>query len=160
MVVFELCGECMISFYNKLIGYVLQVVQEIGILVNFMIGYVVLEFGWGCCEIKVCDGMNMYNLFGIKVGSLWVGKIVMVIIIEYIGGVVYKVQEKFCVYSLYVEVFKDYVNLLVNNLCYSNVVVVGNGNDVVLFVKGLQCVGYVIDLNYVYKIMVVFKQIV
>lgn len=144
-------------FQNCLQVDVEMVSKMIGILVKFMLVQVVLEIGWGKKEIVMCDGCLVYNLFGIKVIGNWIGKVVEVIIIEYINGKLQKCVEKFCVYDFYVDVFKDYVNLLCSNLCYEKVLV--SVQDVYGFVYGLQCVGYVIDLYYVEKFLCIICQL-
>ncbi|MFN6994495.1 MAG: glucosaminidase domain-containing protein, partial [Aquincola tertiaricarbonis] len=44
-----------------------------GIPSAFMISQAALETGWGKKEIKMADGSNSFNLFGIKAGGSWKG---------------------------------------------------------------------------------------
>lgn len=144
-------------FVDWFVGFVQVVSVMIGILVWFIVGQVVFELGWGKCEICVVDGLISYNVFGIKVNKGWIGCIVLVLIIEYVNGMLCCVVVKFCVYDLYEYVMIDYVNLLKNNLCYVGVLSVSC--SVEGFVYGMQKVGYVIDLNYVKKLILIMQQI-
>lgn len=71
------------------------------------------------------------------------------VIIEYVDGQFWQVVESFCFYVFYEEFFCDYVNFLRSNLCYVGIIGLQDGVE---FVRGLQKVGYVIDLGYVDKL--------
>ena len=50
--------------------------QATGIPATFMIAQAAHETGWGRKEIKGSDGQTSFNLYGIKAGANWHGKVV------------------------------------------------------------------------------------
>ena len=63
------------GFVQHLSGTAERVAQESGIPASFMLGQAGHETGWGKSEIKHKDGSNSFNLFGIKAGKGWTGKV-------------------------------------------------------------------------------------
>jgi hypothetical protein len=76
-----------------------------------MLGQAGHETGWGKSEINK-DGSNSFNLFGIKAGKGWTGKVAEVTTTEYINGAPRKVTAKFRAYDSYEESFRDYARLI------------------------------------------------
>ena len=68
-------------------------------------GQVAEETGWGK---KVIDK----NLFNIKKGSSWTGKVVLITTTEYINGVSTIVKSYFRVYNTYNHSMNDYIDLI------------------------------------------------
>ncbi len=64
------------SFQEKLGAHAEEASRTTGIPAKFMLGQAALESGWGKREIKGRDGTNSHNLFGIKAGGDWKGKVV------------------------------------------------------------------------------------
>lgn len=95
-----------------------RVAQESGIPASFMLGQAGHETGWGKSEIKNADGSNAHNLFGIKAGKGWTGKVAEVTTTEYIDGVARKVTARFRAYGSYEESFRDYARLITSNPRY------------------------------------------
>lgn len=121
-----------------------------GIPARFMIGQAALETGWGKREIKNADGSSSHNLFGIKAGPGWKGKVATAVTTEYVNGVPQTRVEKFRAYDSYADSFKDYGQLLANNPRYEKVLAsAGNATE---FAHGLQKAGYATDPLYAAKL--------
>ncbi|MBC8055566.1 MAG: glucosaminidase domain-containing protein, partial [Rhizobiales bacterium] len=99
---------------------------ETGIPAAFMVAQAAHESGWGRREIRNADGTSAHNLFGIKAGASWTGKVTQVMTTEVIDGQPRKVMAKFRAYASYDESFRDYAKLMKNNPRYAKVVAAGN----------------------------------
>ncbi|MFG6448141.1 flagellar assembly peptidoglycan hydrolase FlgJ [Roseateles sp. BYS180W] len=121
-----------------------------GIPASFMIAQAAHESGWGKREIMQADGSTSHNIFGIKAGANWKGKVAEVQTTEYIDGKPQRVTARFRAYSSYAEAFKDYAQLLTSNDRYRDVVAkAGNAQS---FAQGLQRAGYATDPEYANKL--------
>ena len=145
------------SFVQRMTPYALQASQETGVPASLMMGQAALESGWGRREIRLPDGSNSYNLFGIKATGNWNGKVAEVTTTEYHNGVPHKQVAKFRAYSSYAEAFGDYANLLSNNPRYAPVLQQGQG--VPAAAQALQQAGYATDPNYADKLVKVMNRI-
>jgi flagellar protein FlgJ len=145
------------DFVNKLMPHAQQASVETGIPAHLMVGQAALESGWGRREIKMPDGTNSHNLFGVKAGPSWNGKIAEVTTTEYHNGVANKQIEKFRAYDSYAEGFKDYANLLSSNPRYSEVL--KQGNSAHGFANALQQAGYATDPHYGEKLSKVINSV-
>ncbi len=115
------------GFVQRMTPYALQASQETGVPAPLMMGQAALESGWGRREIRLPDGSNSYNLFGIKANGNWNGKVAEVTTTEYQNGIPHKQVAKFRAYGSYAEAFSDYANMLSNNPRYAPVVQQGQG---------------------------------
>jgi flagellar protein FlgJ len=116
-----------------------------------------LESGWGKREIRMADGSNSYNLFGIKANVDWNGKVAEVMTTEYKNGIPSKQVEKFRAYSSYAEAFGDYADMLSNNPRYA--AILQQGGDVARMAQALQKAGYATDPRYAEKLVSVMGKI-
>lgn len=123
-----------------------------GIPASFMIAQAAHESGWGKREITGRDGTNSFNVFGIKAGGSWTGKVAEVQTTEYINGKAQKVTAKFRAYGSYEEAFKDYAKLIGSNERYSKVVAQAQSGSAEGFARGLQKAGYATDPEYASKL--------
>lgn len=123
--------------------------QASGVPADFILGQAALESGWGKREIKHADGSNSYNLFGIKAGNSWQGKVAAVTTTEYQDGVARKQVARFRAYDSYAEAFQDYARLLRDNPRYADALGQTNAVD---FAGSLQQAGYATDPNYADKL--------
>lgn len=124
-----------------------------GIPASFMIAQAAHESGWGKREIKMKDGSNSYNLFGIKATEGWKGPVAEVQTTEFIDGKAQKVTAKFRAYASYEEAFKDYARMLGSNARYADVVAKAQkGAGAETFAQGLQKAGYATDPDYASKL--------
>ena len=121
-----------------------------GIPAKFMIGQAALESGWGKREIRNSDGSSSNNLFGIKAGPGWTGKVATAVTTEYVNGVPHTKLEKFRAYDSYADSFKDYAKLLKDNPRYEKVL--ASAGDASKFAHGLQKAGYATDPLYAAKL--------
>ena len=123
---------------------------QTGIPATFMVAQAAHESGWGKHEIRNADGSSAHNLFGIKAGAGWTGKVAQVTTTEVIAGQPHKVVAKFRAYESYDESFRDYAQLMKNNPRYAQVVAAGNNAQG--FAQGLQRAGYATDPAYADKL--------
>jgi flagellar protein FlgJ len=127
-----------------------RVAQDSGIPASFMLGQAGHETGWGKSEIKNADGSSSFNLFGIKAGKNWSGKVAEVTTTEYVGGVPRKVTAKFRAYDSYEASFRDYAKLINNSPRYEKAR--ANTGSSVAYAAALQKAGYATDPAYASKL--------
>jgi peptidoglycan hydrolase FlgJ len=127
-----------------------RVAYASGIPASFMIGQAGHETGWGKREIKNKDGSSSFNLFGIKAGASWTGKVATVTTTEYVDGVAKKTVAKFRAYDSYEDSFKDYARLISESPRYAKVK--QQTDSVQAFATGLQRAGYATDPDYAAKL--------
>lgn len=123
---------------------------ETGIPATFIIGQAAHETGWGRHEIRHADGSPSHNLFGIKAGGSWQGKVARVTTTEYVDGKPRKQVASFRAYDSYEEAFRDYAALIKNSPRYAQVI--EQGQTVRGFAQGLQSAGYATDPAYAAKL--------
>ena len=125
-----------------------------GIPAGYMLGQAGHETGWGKFEIKQKGGTPSFNLFGIKAGSGWTGKVAEITTTEYVNGVAEKKVAKFRAYASYEDSFKDYARLISDSPRYAKVKAqTGSGSGTVqAFASGLQKAGYATDPEYAAKL--------
>ncbi len=83
-----------------------------------MLGQAGHETGWGRAKSATRTARTSFNLFGIKAGKGWTGKVAEVTTTEYINGVPRKVVAKFRAYDSYEDSFRDYARLITQNPRY------------------------------------------
>ncbi len=137
------------SFIDKLRVPAEQASRNTGVPAHLILGQAALESGWGKREIKMADGSDSHNLFGIKAGKDWKGKVAEVATTEYRNGVASRQVQRFRAYGSYAESFQDYARLLNSDPRYSGVT--GQG-DAKVFAQGLQQAGYATDPRYADKL--------
>ena len=123
---------------------------QTGIPATFMVAQAAHESGWGRHEIRNTDGSTSFNLFGIKAGAGWKGRVAQVTTTEVVDGQPRKVLANFRAYASYDESFRDYARLMKDNPRYASVV--GAGNSASGFAQGLQRAGYATDPAYADKL--------
>ena len=137
------------EFVNRVWPHAFEASSATGIPAQFMVAQAALETGWGKSELRLADGRQSYNLFGIKAGKSWRGPTSEAATTEYVDGVAQKQVERFRVYGSYAEAFRDYANLLLSNPRYAGVV---GSQDAASFARGLQQAGYASDPMYAAKL--------
>jgi flagellar protein FlgJ len=143
------------AFQDKLGAAAEQVSRDSGIPAKFMLGQAALETGWGKREIKNADGSTSHNLFGIKAGPGWNGKVVSAVTTEYVNGVPETRMEKFRAYDSYADSMRDYARLIGTNPRYQGVMAAKG--DATQFAQGLQKAGYATDPFYASKLARIIK---
>ncbi len=137
------------SFVQKHNEVASRVEQASGIPASFMLGQAGHETGWGKSEIRNSDGSSSFNLFGIKAGAGWTGKVATVTTTEYINGEPRKVQAKFRAYDSYEESFKDYARLINENPRYADA---RDQTSALAYATELKRAGYATDPQYASKL--------
>ncbi|BDT71035.1 peptidoglycan hydrolase FlgJ [Comamonadaceae bacterium OS-4] len=127
-----------------------KIEKATGIPASFMLGQAGHETGWGKHQIKNRDGSNSFNLFGIKAGSSWTGKVAEVTTTEYVNGVAQKKVAKFRAYDSFEDSFKDYARLISDSPRYAKAR--EQTQSVTAFATGLQKAGYATDPEYAAKL--------
>lgn len=127
---------------------------QTGIPASFMVAQAAHESGWGRHEIKNADGSTSFNVFGIKAGPGWTGRVAEVTTTEVIDGTARKVTAKFRAYDSYEASFNDYARLMKDSPRYSQVVANAStgANGAAGFAQGLQRAGYATDPAYADKL--------
>lgn len=138
------------AFVDKMRPHAERASRTTGIPAHLIMGQAALESGWGKREIKMSDGSDSYNLFGVKAGKDWNGKVAEVTTTEYHNGVASKEVDRFRAYGSYTEAFQDYAKVLNDNPRYNGVL--GN-SDAKVFAQGLQQAGYATDPHYAEKLV-------
>ena len=129
-----------------------RVAQDSGIPASFMLGQAGHETGWGKSEIRHKDGSNSFNLFGIKAGKGWTGKVAEITTTEYVDGTPRKVTAKFRAYDSYEDSFKDYARLINDNPRYDQAQAVAKTGSATAYAAALQKAGYATDPQYAAKL--------
>jgi flagellar protein FlgJ len=143
------------AFQEKLAGAAEEAEQATGVPAKFMLGQAALETGWGRRVIRNADGSSSNNLFGIKAGPGWKGKVATAVTTEYVNGKPHARVEKFRAYDSHADAFKDYARMLSNNPRYEKVL--AHGGDAATFAHGLQRAGYATDPQYAAKLSRIIK---
>lgn len=146
------------AFQDKLASHAEEASRASGIPAKFMLGQAALESGWGRREIKGRDGSNSHNLFGIKAGPDWKGRVVETATTEYVNGKPQVRVEKFRAYDSYADSFKDYARLLISNPRYEKALAAATSTDAAGFARNLQRAGYATDPNYATKLAGIIKR--
>ena len=127
---------------------------QTGIPASFMVAQAAHESGWGRHEIKNSDGSTSFNVFGIKAGPGWTGRVAEVTTTEFIDGTARKVTAKFRAYASYEDSFNDYARLMKDSPRYSRVLADASSGAMGAagFAQGLQRAGYATDPAYADKL--------
>ncbi|MBI5660348.1 MAG: flagellar assembly peptidoglycan hydrolase FlgJ [Nitrosomonadales bacterium] len=143
------------DFVRRLMPYADQASRETGVPASLILGQAALESGWGQREILLPDGGNSFNLFGIKAGCNWNGKVAHVRTTEYRDGAPVKQTENFRAYGSYAEAFGDYARLLSDNPRYAQMLQEGQTASGAAY--ALQRAGYATDPDYAGKLVRVMR---
>ena len=138
------------DFVSKHTDAANKIEKATGIPASFMLGQAGHETGWGKHQIKNKDGSNSFNLFGIKAGSSWTGKVAEITTTEYVNCVAQKKVAKFRAYDSFEDSFKDYARLISDSPRYAKAR--QQTQSVTAFATGLQKAGYATDPEYAAKL--------
>jgi peptidoglycan hydrolase FlgJ len=145
------------DFVQRMLPHAAIASRETGLPAHQLIGQAALESGWGRRQILLADGSNSHNLFGIKAGPDWKGKVAEVTTTEYHNGVASKQLAKFRAYDSYADSFRDYAKLISENPRYAKVL--EQSNSVQGFAHALQNSGYATDPKYAEKLVQVIGRV-
>lgn len=149
-------GQAVEEFISRMLLPAIEAGRKSGIPHQLIIAQAALESGWGKREILTTEGKPSYNLFAIKSTSKWGGKNTEITTTEYINGQPQTLTEKFKVYSSYTEAFNDYLDLIMNNPRYKNIL---DSPSAEVAAKKLQSAGYATDPNYADKLISIIDKI-
>lgn len=145
------------SSTSKQAGFVAQhteaaaaVAKTSGIPSSYMLGQAGHETGWGKHEIKQADGSPSFNLFGIKAGASWTGRVAEITTTEFVNGTARKTVAKFRAYDSYEASFKDYAKLITQSPRYAQAS--QQTGSALAFATSLQKAGYATDPDYAAKL--------
>jgi flagellar protein FlgJ len=126
-----------------------EAAQTLGVAPHALVAQAALESGWGKREILLADGSTSHNLFGIKAGPEWQGKVAEVRTTEYVNGAPRAQTARFRAYDSYEEAFRDYVDMLKQSPRYAEAV---QAKEPGQFALALQRAGYATDPAYADKL--------
>lgn len=130
--------------------------EQSGVPHYLILAQAALESGWGQREIKTPNGAPSFNLFGIKAGGGWKGRVTEITTTEFENGAAKKVKATFRVYGSYLEGLADYVNLLTRNPRYAAVTRAATPEQ---GAQALQNAGYATDPQYARKLTTMIQQL-
>jgi flagellar protein FlgJ len=138
------------NFVQRHTEAAIQVEKTSGIPASYMVGQAGHETGWGRHEIKLKGGAPSFNLFGIKAGAGWTGKVAEVTTTEYVDGVAKKTVAKFRAYDSYEDSFRDYARLITKSPRYAQAS--QQTDSAHAFASSLKKAGYATDPDYAAKL--------
>jgi len=144
------------QFVSNLLPEAQRASQESGVPAQLIMAQAALESGWGRREIRADDGRASFNIFGIKAGKGWTGRVAETTTTEFVNGVAQKTRAAFRAYDSYEAAFSDYAKLINNNPRYDNVRAAKTADEAA---HGLQQSGYATDPQYSSKLIRIMKQI-
>lgn len=142
--------ESQANFVRQHSDVAAKVEKATGIPASFMLGQAGHETGWGQHQIKMKGGAPSFNLFGIKAGAGWTGKVAEITTTEYVDGAPQKRIAKFRAYDSYEDSFKDYSRLITESPRYAKARLQTASPHA--FASGLQKAGYATDPDYAAKL--------
>jgi flagellar protein FlgJ len=145
-----------VDFVSQMASAAKSAERQSGVPARLILGQAALESGWGQREIRYPDGRTSYNLFGIKAGDSWKGKVVNVMTTEYENGAPRKVMQPFRAYNSYEESFADYARLLGDSPRYEAVAM---ARDEFEAARRIQAAGYATDPRYADKLIGIMGQL-
>lgn len=136
-----------------------QVERSSGLPASYLLGQAGHETGWGRREIRMADGSNSYNLFGIKAGAGWKGKVAEITTTEYVEGTPRKITARFRAYDSYEASYRDFARLIGSSPRYADArdqalqaETPHGAESVQNWTQGLQDAGYATDPQYAEKL--------
>lgn len=138
------------DFVAAVVGQARKAADAIGVAPHLLAAQAALETAWGKRKIVDAAGNDSFNLFGIKAGKGWQGKVAHVATTEFENGQAVKKLQPFRVYGSYGEALEDYARLVTTSERYQQVL--NQGDDARAFAKGLQQGGYATDPDYAQKL--------
>ena len=139
------------AFVEKMRPHAEAAAKVVGVPADLLLAQAGLETGWGRSQPKAADGGASHNLFGIKAGRSWDGKVAVASTTEYVAGAFVRTVEKFRAYGSYTEAFQDFGRLITGNARYAKAA--ARTDDPVAYAKSLQQGGYATDPHYADKLV-------
>lgn len=138
------------AFVKELLPHAERAAQALGTRPEVLVAQAALETGWGKHMIHSTDGVNSFNLFGIKADARWPGARVVTDTVEFKDGLMRKERATFRAYDSLADSFTDYVAFLKANPRYREAL--SQAADAPAFARALSDAGYATDPDYHGKI--------
>jgi flagellar protein FlgJ len=138
-------------FVSDLWPHAEKAANAIGISPQALVAQSALETGWGKHSMRLADGQQAFNLFGIKADSRWDGPTLTKPTLEFRGGVMQTEIAHFRVYESIPDALDDYVEFIKDSSRYQNAL--DHKGDDTHYLKQLQQGGYATDPQYANKII-------
>lgn len=151
----EGAADHVVDFVSRMSNAAHVASQQSGVPARLILGQAALESGWGKREILHPDGRTSHNLFGIKAGSSWTGKVVNITTTEYVDGKPQKMVQPFRAYGSYEEAFADYAKLIGDSPRYESVT---QSRNEIEAARNIQKAGYATDPSYADKLIQIMGQ--
>jgi peptidoglycan hydrolase FlgJ len=143
------------AFVKSLWPYAKAAAEKLSLDPKLLIAQAALETGWGKHVMRDTNGQSSNNLFGIKAGQSWNGKVAQVASLEHNGVALVKQHSTFKAYSDYQQSFEDFINFLKQGSRYQQALEVTEQPE--KFTQELQKAGYATDPEYAQKILGVYQ---
>ncbi|NHN39453.1 flagellar assembly peptidoglycan hydrolase FlgJ [Pseudomaricurvus alcaniphilus] len=144
------------DFIQRLTPLAATAANEIGVDPRYLISQAALETGWGQHLIVDDAGRNSHNLFGIKAGADWPGRVAVVETLEYRDGLPVTETARFRAYDSYAESFRDYASFVGAKQRYQEAL--NSAPDSEQYLHELQRAGYATDPDYASKIIDIVRR--
>jgi flagellar protein FlgJ len=147
-------GQSMVDgikhFVDKLRPAAEAAAKAVGLPVEYLLAQAGLESGWGKHQPKDAQNGASHNVFGIKAGSTWQGKVVESSTKEVVDGASVPTRARFRAYDSYASSFGDFAKLLRGSRRYAPAL--AQADDPAAYAKALQRGGYATDPAYAAKL--------
>ncbi|HEY5366654.1 MAG TPA: flagellar assembly peptidoglycan hydrolase FlgJ [Casimicrobiaceae bacterium] len=138
------------AFVDKLRPAAEAAARAVGLPVQYLLAQAGLETGWGKHQPKSAATGDSHNLFGIKAGQAWKGKVVETSTHEVVGGTLVATKAKFRSYDSYETAFGDFAKMIGSSHRYAKAL--AQGADPAAYASALQKGGYATDPAYAAKL--------
>ena len=125
--------------------------RRLGVSPNLLVAQAALETGWGKHMMKLDDGRDSFNLFGIKAGPPWQGGTLSKKSLEYRDGFLSGEVSHFRAYASIAQSLDDYVDLIQSSPRYRPAL--QQAGDDQAYIRELQAAGYATDPAYADKVL-------
>jgi flagellar protein FlgJ len=137
-------------FVDKLRPAAEAAAKAVGLPVEYLLAQAGLESGWGKHQPKDAQNGASHNVFGIKAGRTWQGKVVESSTKEVVDGASVPTRARFRAYDSYASSFGDFAKLLRGSRRYAPAL--AQADDPAAYAKALQRGGYATDPAYAAKL--------
>ncbi|TAM87448.1 MAG: flagellar assembly peptidoglycan hydrolase FlgJ [Candidimonas sp.] len=144
------------AFVSALVPAARHAAAQSGVPAKLILSQAALESGWGAHEMTDAQGRPTHNLFGIKAGAGWNGRVVNAKTTEYVNGQPRQVVQPFRAYGSYAQAFADYAKLIGENPRYQSVVSAATPQQAA---QQIQKAGYATDPDYASKLISIMSRI-
>jgi flagellar protein FlgJ len=138
-------------FVSDLWPHAQKAANAIGISAQALVAQSALETGWGKHSMRLADGQQAFNLFGIKADRRWDGPTLTKPTLEFRDGVMQTEIAHFRVYESIPAALDDYVEFIQDSSRYQNAL--DHKGDDTHYLRQLQQGGYATDPQYANKII-------